>query len=267
MAIFPFLTWSNGPIHDPKRLDWNEANPILWAPQTGQAARSVGWRPVGQASQVSYWKGGLEKICQLVIYHHKYKSAPCDFPGKITPTSAPNPTKKLWRMGGFFQTHNIFTTKLPPSSCVVAGQVWSGTLRGSTKVLKSPLPSKQQFQNGPNLLPTHPHRKNPPDPVFYGAWKSSHFANFMVAESNADVFWIQKSDSRISDFGKRPKTNDQTGWPKVPDDLVLQTLFSWDLVDWAQFHATFWQPHLFWGPIPAKKKITTKRASYMPFHA
>ena len=94
MAIFPFLT--------------------------GQAARSAGCRPVGQASQVYNYpipsmlkrRNGQNVNMSSIITSRKKKNAPCDFPGKITSTSAPNPPQKMNHLF-FSKTQYIFTTRLP----------------------------------------------------------------------------------------------------------------------------------------------------------
>ena len=60
------------------------------------------------------WKGGMAKMstCHLSSHFEK-KNAPCDFPGKITSTSAPNPPPKKMNHLFFSKTQYIFTTRLP----------------------------------------------------------------------------------------------------------------------------------------------------------
>lgn len=204
MAIFPFLT--------------------------GQAARSAGCRPVGQASQVYNYpipsmlkrRNGQNVNMSSIITSRKKKTRLVTFLAKSHPHLPPTPPKN--EPSFFFQNAIYFHHKTPPSSCVVAGQVWSGTLRGSTRALKSPLPNSD-CKNGPNLLPTRTAKIHQTLYFTGGLGEIPHFTRFHGCRIK---HWFKKRkqctpkiDSRIFSILEMDKNRRWKGGPKVTDDLVL----------------------------------------------
>ena len=123
MAIFPFLTcWSNGPIHDPKRLDWNELGApngpgrqerrlaTCWPSLTGFILKSRTWKNMSTchlSSQVQ------KRALWLSWQDHTH--------------ICPQPHKKIVKNGWVFSNTQYVHHKTSPIllCCCRPGLIWN----------------------------------------------------------------------------------------------------------------------------------------------